>query len=113
MWEQAGGELETLAVLPNERGRGMGRALLEAVSRRLRSTGAGEISLDLLVGNDEAGRFYTREGFRLFGVCMTKSLYAHLDLREHRALPRCSEPVWRALVAPAMATCRSPWAFRA
>ena len=67
MSERAG-ELETLAVPPEERGRGIGRALLAAVSQRLQNMGAAEISLHLLVGNDQAARFYEREGFRPFAV---------------------------------------------
>jgi GNAT superfamily N-acetyltransferase len=70
------GELETLAILPEERGRGVGRALLDAVSDRLRGLGATEISLHLLAGNDDAGRFYEREGFRPLARWLTKSLAA-------------------------------------
>jgi GNAT superfamily N-acetyltransferase len=70
------GELETLAVLPEERGSGIGRALLDSASQRLRALGASEISLHLLVGNDDAGRFYEREGFSPYATWLTKSLAA-------------------------------------
>src|SRR5260370_1036861 len=73
------GEVETLAVLPEERRRGIGRALLNAVSQRLHALGASEISLHLLVGNDDAGRFYEREGFSPFATWLTKSLAASDD----------------------------------
>ena len=61
-------------MLPHERGRGVGQALLDSASERLHALGAGEISLDLLVGNDDAGRFYEREGFRPFAMWLTKRL---------------------------------------
>ena len=71
---QRAGELETLAVVPEERGRGIGQALLAATSDRLRGAGAREVSLHLLVGNYAAGRFYEREGFRPFATWLTKPL---------------------------------------
>ncbi|HUZ28007.1 MAG TPA: GNAT family N-acetyltransferase [Solirubrobacteraceae bacterium] len=70
------GELETLSVLPVERGSGIGRALLDSASQRLHALGASEISLHLLVGNDDAGRFYEREGFSPYATWLTKSLPA-------------------------------------
>ena len=48
--------------------------MLADVGRRLRALGAREISLHLLVGNNNAGRFYEREGFRPFAVWLTKDL---------------------------------------
>jgi len=58
------GELESLAVLPEARGRGIGTALMAAVYRELRALGVGELEIGVLVTNDGARRFYEREGFR-------------------------------------------------
>lgn len=57
-------ELESLAVLSEARGRGIGRALMAAVYRELRALGVGELEMGVLVTNDGALRFYEREGFR-------------------------------------------------
>ena len=65
--EQAG-EIETLSVLPEMRGQGVGTALLEGVRERLRPLGLGELSLHVLVGNDDAARFYERHGFSPFAT---------------------------------------------
>jgi len=55
--EQAG-EIETLSVLPNVRGQGIGTALLQGVRERLEPLALGELSLHVLAGNDDATRFY-------------------------------------------------------
>jgi ribosomal protein S18 acetylase RimI-like enzyme len=65
--EQAG-EIETLSVLPEMRGQGIGTALLEGVRERLKPLGLGELSLHVLVGNDQAARFYERHGFSPFAT---------------------------------------------
>ena len=57
-------ELESLAVLSEVRGRGIGTALMAAVYRELRELGVGELEIGVLVTNDGARRFYEREGFR-------------------------------------------------
>lgn len=75
-WQLAdrAGEVETLSVLPAERGRGTGRLLLDAVCARLHRLGATEVSLHLLCGNEDAERFYEREGFEPFAVWLTRPL---------------------------------------
>jgi len=65
--EQAG-EIETLSVLPNVRGQGIGSALLQGVRERLEPLGLGELSLHVLAGNDDATRFYERHGFSPFAT---------------------------------------------
>jgi ribosomal protein S18 acetylase RimI-like enzyme len=54
-------ELETLTVLPGHRGRGIGRALVEGVHRRLDSIGVSEIAVSVISSNREAVRFYERD----------------------------------------------------
>jgi ribosomal protein S18 acetylase RimI-like enzyme len=70
--EQAG-ELETLAVLAAERGKGIGTLLLQAVREELRSSGVSEISLHVLPGNLASIRFYERHGFSTFGLWLRQA----------------------------------------
>jgi GNAT superfamily N-acetyltransferase len=53
-------ELETLAVLSGERGRGIGTALVEAVFAQLRRLGIGHWAVGVIGANAEAIRFYER-----------------------------------------------------
>jgi ribosomal protein S18 acetylase RimI-like enzyme len=52
-----------LAVLPEHRGRGIGRSLLEEVERRARARGAGKLTLEVRDSNHGAKRLYRRFGF--------------------------------------------------
>jgi ribosomal protein S18 acetylase RimI-like enzyme len=54
-------ELETLTVLPDSRGRGIGTALLEAVFSELRALGVRQWAVGSIASNADAIRFY--EGF--------------------------------------------------
>jgi ribosomal protein S18 acetylase RimI-like enzyme len=65
--EQAG-EIETLSVLPSERSRGTGSALLEAVRAELATRGVTELSLHVMHTNNDAMRFYERHGFETYAV---------------------------------------------
>lgn len=56
------GVLESLCVLPEHRGAGLGRRLMREVYRELRALGIGEVRLDVVVSNEAAMRFYDREG---------------------------------------------------
>jgi len=56
------GSLESLSVVPEERGQGLGRRLMEAVFEELRQLGVEEITLAVMEGNDDAWRFYERLG---------------------------------------------------
>jgi GNAT superfamily N-acetyltransferase len=68
-------ELETLAVLADERGGGVGAALLDAAREWARARGAEAIGVGFAHTNEGARRFYEREGFAPFYVEML------LDLR--------------------------------
>lgn len=57
-------ELETLSVLPERRGAGVGEALIEAVWDRLAALGVDELQITTTVTNVDAHRFYERQGFR-------------------------------------------------
>lgn len=64
------GEIETLSVLPGERGRGTGTALLEAVRGELGELGIAELSLLAISTNHDAIRFYERHGFATHALWM-------------------------------------------
>jgi GNAT superfamily N-acetyltransferase len=57
-------ELESLSVLPGERGAGVGRALMAAVHELVRELGIEELMLYVMDGNEGALRFYERYGMR-------------------------------------------------
>jgi ribosomal protein S18 acetylase RimI-like enzyme len=58
------GEVESLAVLPEHRGHGLGSRLLEDLHERLRQQGARDLILGVLPGNADAIRLYERHGYR-------------------------------------------------
>jgi len=60
--------LQSLAVLPEARGEGVGTALMAAVYGELRRLGVGELEIGVLFANQGARRFYEREGFRPWAV---------------------------------------------
>ncbi len=66
----AAGEAEilTLAVRPERRRRGTGRALLEAAMREAASRGAGEMFLEVALRNAGARALYLAVGFAEMGV---------------------------------------------
>jgi ribosomal protein S18 acetylase RimI-like enzyme len=56
-------ELESIAVVPAERGRGLGTLLLDAVDARLDELGIRDVMVAVLVGNDAAEALYRRRGW--------------------------------------------------
>jgi GNAT superfamily N-acetyltransferase len=57
-------ELETLSVLPEHRGSGVGSALLEAVWSHLAERGVEDMAITTTTTNVDSHRFYEREGFQ-------------------------------------------------
>jgi ribosomal protein S18 acetylase RimI-like enzyme len=57
------GELESIGVLPERRGRGIGSALLDAVDREFAALGVDDVILGVLPGNTDAMRLCARRGF--------------------------------------------------
>lgn len=55
--------IHDLAVLPDYRGKGVGRALLDAVEARARQRGCCKLTLEVLDDNAPARRLYERCGF--------------------------------------------------
>jgi GNAT superfamily N-acetyltransferase len=62
------GVLETLTVLPDERGRGVGSALFERIYAELRALGVTELQVAVISKNAAALRFYERHGLLPFTV---------------------------------------------
>ncbi len=58
------GEIESLSVLPQYRGGGLGSVLLDRLEAHLRARGARDLILGVLPGNDHAMRLYERRGYR-------------------------------------------------
>jgi ribosomal protein S18 acetylase RimI-like enzyme len=57
------GEIESLGVLPEWRGRGIGGRLLDALEEALTASGVRDLVLGALPGNTDAIRLYERRGF--------------------------------------------------
>jgi len=55
--------IHDLAVSPEHRGRGISRALLDAVERKARTLGCAKLTLEVLEGNARARRVYLAAGF--------------------------------------------------
>jgi ribosomal protein S18 acetylase RimI-like enzyme len=58
------GELESLGVLPDHRGAGVGSGLMDAVDEEFERIGVRDVIVGVLPGNEGAIRLYERRGFR-------------------------------------------------
>ena len=58
------GEIESLGVLPDYRGAGIGTSLLDGLERALERAGIEDLVLGVLPGNTGAMRLYERRGYR-------------------------------------------------
>jgi len=56
-------EIETMYLLPEERGRGLGGTLLDLVDAELARRGITDLAIGAVPGNRDALRFYERRGF--------------------------------------------------
>jgi ribosomal protein S18 acetylase RimI-like enzyme len=57
-------EIESLSVLPEHRGRGVGSALMDALEREFQALGISDVIVGALPGNEPAVELYRRRGFR-------------------------------------------------
>lgn len=67
-------ELATLVVAPEQRGRGIGSALMDAVEERLRGEGIADLTIGAIATNHDALRFYERRGAAPFVVELIQKL---------------------------------------
>jgi ribosomal protein S18 acetylase RimI-like enzyme len=63
-----------LAVLPEARGGGIGRALMERFEAEMRARGVVSYGLDVMAGNEMARRFYEGLGFEVADLVFEKRL---------------------------------------
>lgn len=73
-WQTGGriGEIESLSVLPEYRGSGLGSLLLDRLEAHLRAHGASDLILGVVPGNSDAKRLYERRGYRSTWLYMSK-----------------------------------------
>ena len=65
-------ELETMYLVPQERGHGVGGLLLDIVEAELESRGIADLAIGALPGNTGALRFYERRGYRPTWTIVTR-----------------------------------------
>jgi ribosomal protein S18 acetylase RimI-like enzyme len=75
--QHAGWWIYDIDVVPTQRRRGYGRALLEAAEREAQRRGADSIGLNVFAGNDAARRLYESSGYQEASVLMRKQLHSH------------------------------------
>ncbi len=76
--------VETLSVVPEARGRGVGSALMDAVERELAEVGVRRLKLAVVEGNEEASRFYAGRGLSTVSHVLVGRVSASpLEPREH------------------------------
>ncbi|MDG4663003.1 GNAT family N-acetyltransferase [Mycobacterium sp. 236(2023)] len=66
------GEIESLSVLPEYRGSGLGSELLDMLESALRNDGVRDLVLGVLPGNTDAMRLYERRGYRPTWMYLSK-----------------------------------------
>lgn len=72
--ERVGWWIYDIEVVPDQRRRGYGHALLEAAEREAQRGGADSIGLNMFGGNDAARRLYESSGYQVTSVQMRKRL---------------------------------------
>jgi ribosomal protein S18 acetylase RimI-like enzyme len=75
MWDTGRvGHIDSFYVLPETRGLGVGRRLMDAAYAEMREAGVTTVALEMVAGNAVARRFYEREGFTSTFVQMHRRL---------------------------------------
>jgi ribosomal protein S18 acetylase RimI-like enzyme len=67
------GQVVTLAVLPDQRGNGVGSAIMDEVDRQLAAIGIDNVEIDVMQGNERAQAFYERRGYVVGQVYLFKT----------------------------------------
>ena len=60
---EAAATLETIVLLPEARGKGLGTALMDRVREEVREAGGTRLGLSVVAANEAAISFYRRHGF--------------------------------------------------
>jgi ribosomal protein S18 acetylase RimI-like enzyme len=76
------GLVENIYVRPEYRNKGVGGDLLAAAERRLADRGADVVALETLADNDDARRFYRRQGYEPHRVTLEKPVQSDNHSRE-------------------------------
>lgn len=79
--DPARGHIFSLYVHPDTQGLGLGRALLDAATDRLRMSGYAAATLWVFADNVSARAFYTRQGWRPDGETRTEAAYRLVEVR--------------------------------
>jgi ribosomal protein S18 acetylase RimI-like enzyme len=66
------GEIESLSVLPEYRGSGLGSVFLEQLEQHLRDVGCTDLILGVVPGNADAIRLYERRGYQSTWLYLSK-----------------------------------------
>lgn len=82
------GAIQNVGILPDHRGRGLGRALLLEALRGMYLSGLGRVVLEVTAQNDAAVRLYARLGFRRAKVVYKAAATADSPAREPLAVAR-------------------------
>lgn len=98
-----GGYVHDLGTLPDHRGRGIGPALLREAERRSAAAGAGAMYLFVSWFNDDAVRFYIREGYACLGFVPDVLFPGHVEFLMAKRL-RGWQPLPAAHLTPAAFT---------
>jgi ribosomal protein S18 acetylase RimI-like enzyme len=72
--DRSRGVVRNVYVVPDDRDKGVGTALLDAAEQRLAEAGVEEVVLEAMADNEAARRFYRARGYDLHRVTMTKPL---------------------------------------
>jgi GNAT superfamily N-acetyltransferase len=79
IFEGTVGHIDNVFVVEQARGQGIGRGLFQRFEQMCLEQGAGEISLDVALGNDLGEDFWHQSGFGIQMYSMRKSLEASHD----------------------------------
>jgi ribosomal protein S18 acetylase RimI-like enzyme len=74
------GELESLSVLPDHRGEGIGSALLDVADEEFARLGVDDVVIGALPGNTDALRLYERRGFMPTWIYLSRFAARHTAL---------------------------------
>lgn len=72
------GELENMFIVPQWRGKGVGKVLIHALKHWMKTKGVGRVYVSAYANNEEAVRFYRKCGFEPWEIGLELKLDTHL-----------------------------------